>query len=78
MARPVVQVSGTPEYERITKAVFDGPIQVHLLSGKRSREGWAVPAWASASAGWETLLPGGHLTIHELPERFAAALAELD
>lgn len=77
MARSVVAVTGNPDYANALRAVFDGPVPVHLVAGTRSRDGWDVPDWARAACTSDRTLPGGHLMMVEAPEQFADAIAEV-
>lgn len=76
-ARSVVEVTGRNDYLATVRALFEGPIAVHLIAGERSKDGWNVPEWAFESAASITYLPGGHLMMVENPERFVAVLADL-
>jgi lipase len=75
-ARSVVVVTGQADYDDMLRAVFAGPIPVHLLAGERSRAGWDVPNWARAAAASEMTLPGGHLMMLEDPAGFVAAVLD--
>ncbi|WPP00808.1 alpha/beta fold hydrolase [Pseudomonas sp. HR96] len=73
-AGSVLQVTGDEGYLHSVRAVLAGPIPVHLLAGKDSRDGWHVPDWALQAASSMTLLPGGHLMMVQDPERFVTTV----
>lgn len=76
-ARSVVAVTGRAAYLEAIRALFEGPIAIHLIAGEGSKDGWHVPEWARAHAASVTYLPGGHLMMLEDPQRFVAALISL-
>lgn len=76
-AHSVVSTTGAATYETVVRSVFDSSLAIHLVAGERSRSGWAVPAWAMASAASETLLTGGHLMMVENPQTFAQTIVGL-
>lgn len=73
-ARSVVEITGHTDYLEAVRAIFEGPIPVHLVAGERSKSGWNVPEWALEKASSLTYLPGGHLMMVESPQRFVSAL----
>lgn len=74
-ARSIVDITGGEQYSTMAKAVFNGPITVHLLAGNCSRDSWQIPDWALEKAASVTCLPGGHLMMIENPELFVSTLA---
>lgn len=73
-ARSVVEVTRRPEYLATVRALFEGPLAIHLIAGRRSKDSWDVPGWALEHAASVSYLPGGHLMMVEDPQRFVAAL----
>ncbi len=74
-ARGIVEATGSPEYERLQRRVFDR-VPVDLIAGERSVTGWDVPAWARGRARSFTVMPHvGHLMMLESPIEFGRILA---
>jgi len=78
MARAVVDETGRDDYLAHVKEVVDRGTPVCLLAGETSRAGWDVPAWVTATARRDIVLPGvGHMMMLESPQAFCRAVREL-
>lgn len=71
VARSVVEITARPEYLKGLREVLDAGIQMHLIAGERSRDGWDVPSFVLDRAASFQIQPGvGHMLMLEEPEEF--------
>ena len=76
-AAAVVEATGREDYLTDLRAALDDGLELHLVAGARSRDGWHVPADVENAAGSSTSLPGrGHLMMLESPAEFASAIRQ--
>lgn len=76
-AAAVIEATGSEEYLADLRAATEDGLELHLVAGGRSRDGWHVPADIENAARSSVALPGlGHLMMLESPAAFAAAITE--